>query len=111
MRNLIVSLLLAGLPNLGNAVPMFYVNVINDALTDVEQVVSAESGSGRWIRHYLDERPFRAGSATTLGLARSGSCLRDLRFEFSDGRTMTVHDFDICRARSLHLGEALARAR
>jgi len=111
MRTLIVSLLFAGLPNLGNAAPTFYVNVINDALTSVVQIVSAESGSGHWIRQDLGERPFPSGTASTLGLPKSGSCRRDLRFEFIDGRTMTVRDFDICRTRSLHLAAALARAR
>lgn len=110
MRSLIVSLLFAGLPNLGNAVPTFYVNVINDALTSVGQIASAESGSGHWIPHSLEGRPFLSGTATTLGLAKSGNCRRDLRFDFVDGRTMTVRDFDICRTRSLHLGAALGRA-
>jgi hypothetical protein len=111
MRTLFVSLLLAGLPALAVATPTYYVHVINDARSSVSQIFAALPDGLRWEQMYLDRRPLPSGNATTLGLHKAGGCKRDLRFDFSDGRQLTVRNFDICSYRSLHLGAALNRAR
>jgi hypothetical protein len=110
MRALPGLVLFGGVVSMATAVPVHYVDVVNESTSSVA-AVSATADGMRWERLAVDYRSLRASSATTLALPHEGGCRRDFRIDFVDGRRMTVSGFDICRNHGLHLRTALARAR
>ena len=111
MRALLGLLLFGGMASVATAVPVYYVDVVNDATSSVASFSVGMPDGSRWERLAVDSRSLQANSAATLALQHEGGCLRNFLVDFVDGRQMTVKGFDICRNRSLHLRTALARAK
>lgn len=74
---------------------LHYLHLVNRAHDSVTSLAVADAGSGAFRDIVAD--PLRGGGdSATVGVAGAG-CRYDLRFGFSDGRTLVYNDLDVCR--------------
>ncbi|MBN6149363.1 hypothetical protein JR065_03355 [Xanthomonas sp. AmX2] len=74
---------------------LHYLQLVNRAHDSVTSLAVAHAGSGAFRAIAAD--PLRGGGdSATVGIAGAG-CRYDLRFGFSDGRTLVYKDLDVCR--------------
>lgn len=72
-----------------------YLTLVNRAHDSVTAVAVADAGSTTF--RAIDADPLRGGGdSATIGIAGAG-CRYDVRFGFSDGRTLVYRDLDVCR--------------
>lgn len=72
-----------------------YLTLVNRAHDSVTAVAVADAGSTAF--RAIDADPLRGGgNSATIGITGAG-CRYDVRFGFSDGRTLVYRDLDVCR--------------
>ena len=88
-----------------------YLEVYNDAPSSLVALAAAPAGTVEFHAIAIGDRPLPGGgNAVTVALDGKEGCRRDLRATFADGRSLLLHDFDVCRYRSYHTGRVLPPA-
>jgi hypothetical protein len=89
---------LAGLVGNARAATVYYLDLVNNAASDVVAFDVARAGSETFhplLRAGATLRGHGAASTVAIRLGDDG-CRRDLRVRFADGATRSFRDFDLC---------------
>ena len=106
MRKAILAAFMAGLSNLASAGTVYYLDIVNTAPSSMRSFEVARAGSDRFHPVEMGDVPLQGGGASTTIAIRKGDdgCLRDVRVNFVDGRSVIHRDFNICKIGSYHAG-------
>ncbi|HEY0332950.1 MAG TPA: hypothetical protein VGC74_04450 [Stenotrophomonas sp.] len=72
-----------------------YLPLINHAFDSVVRLQAAPEGAP--LQSVALDRTLRGGGESQIVTLAGGACRYDLRFEFSDGRTLRYDSVDLCR--------------
>jgi len=100
MRALVLFLLLVAAVSADAATStVYYVNLLNNAPNSIVAFGVAPSGSEHFVSALPGNAPLPGNGRESTITIRGGDagCLRDLRVVYSDGRTETHRDVDVCR--------------
>jgi hypothetical protein len=108
MRNLLVTILLAGASTVQAGETTHYIDFVNTAQDSVTSLSVAPAGTNRFHKVALaGDTLHGGGESMTVPVVADGNgagCLHDLRIEFANGRTLVQKNFDVCKYRSYHTG-------
>ena len=102
-------LVLLGPPALAESTPFRVVNRAEAPATALHAVRTPRGAEQDWGRNLLaPDRPLPIGGGFRVIPAEGAGCRFDLRLVLADGREAVRQDQDICAAREIALGEAIA---
>ncbi|MBN8884480.1 MAG: hypothetical protein J0I77_02060 [Rudaea sp.] len=93
--------------------PPHYLTVVNDGQATIRTFEFKPEGINKW--EAIDVGDQRSSSdlhpGESVQVALRHGCVYDLRVTFADQRSVTVTEFNACKASTLHAGHALRMAR